>query len=75
GVEKCSVSLLTNTMTISGEYDEEELKEEIRKAGYEVLEFSESKDSFDQNNSQTDTETKILKKSLRATTSMRLTNF
>ena len=36
GVEKCSVSLLTNSMTVQGEYNETELTEAIKKAGYGI---------------------------------------
>ena len=63
GVESCSVSLLTNTMVVKGEYDKNVLKEEIRKAGYDVFEYSETGDNSAKNNdTQIDTETKILKK-------------
>ncbi len=39
GIEKCSVSLLTNSMTVEGNYDEQKLIEEIGKAGYTVTEY------------------------------------
>ncbi len=62
GVESCSVSLLTNTMVVKGEYDKDALKEEIRKAGYDVLEYSESENNSEKNNTQIDEETKKLRK-------------
>lgn len=34
GVEGCSVNLLTNSMTVSGEYNAEELKDALNGAGY-----------------------------------------
>ena len=36
GVEKCSVSLLTNSMTVEGNYDRERLIEAVLKAGYGI---------------------------------------
>ncbi|MBE6718952.1 MAG: heavy metal translocating P-type ATPase [Ruminococcaceae bacterium] len=34
GIEKCSVNLLTNSMTVDGEYDKNELVNAIKNAGY-----------------------------------------
>ncbi|MBE6671518.1 MAG: heavy metal translocating P-type ATPase [Ruminococcaceae bacterium] len=34
GIEKCSVNLLTNSMTVEGEYDKNELVNAIKNAGY-----------------------------------------
>ena len=44
GIEKCSVSLLTNSMTVEGNYDEQKLIEEIGKAGYAVTDFVENQE-------------------------------
>ena len=35
-MEKCSVSLLTNSMTVEGNYDRERLMEAVVKAGYGI---------------------------------------
>ncbi len=37
GVTSCSVSLLTNSMTVEGEYNEKDLITNVKKAGYGVL--------------------------------------
>lgn len=37
GVESCSVSLLTNSMTATGDYNEKELIANVKKAGYGVF--------------------------------------
>ncbi|MBQ4115776.1 MAG: heavy metal translocating P-type ATPase [Clostridia bacterium] len=41
GVQGCSVSLLTNSMTVDGEYDTAELIEAVRNAGYDASVYSE----------------------------------
>lgn len=41
GVQGCSVSLLTNSMTVEGEYDTAELIEAVRNAGYDACIYSE----------------------------------
>jgi Cu2+-exporting ATPase len=41
GVTICSVSLLTNSMNVDGEYDSAELIEAVRNAGYDACVYSE----------------------------------
>ncbi len=41
GVQGCSVSLLTNSMTVDGEYNTAELIEAVRNAGYDTCVYSE----------------------------------
>ena len=36
GVESCSVSLLTNSMTVEGDAAEEEIVSAVRRAGYDA---------------------------------------
>ncbi len=40
GVQNCSVSLLTNSMNVEGEYDSAELIEAVRSAGYDASVYS-----------------------------------
>ena len=37
GVQDCSVSLLTGTLSLSGDYDEKKVEKAIEKAGYRML--------------------------------------
>ena len=50
GVQSCSVSLLTNSMTVDGEYDSTQIIEAVRNAGYDASLYSED-DSFSSENS------------------------
>ncbi len=44
GVTKCSVSLLTNTMTVSGDIDDESVTDAVFRAGYSASVYDENKD-------------------------------
>ena len=41
GVTSCSVSLLTNSMTVEGEYNIDELFSAIEKAGYGISDYED----------------------------------
>ncbi|MBE6712390.1 MAG: heavy metal translocating P-type ATPase [Ruminococcaceae bacterium] len=43
GVEECTVSLLTASMTVSGEYDEQALHRAVTRAGYGIADPAEEK--------------------------------
>ena len=51
GVEKCTVSLLTNSMTVDGQYDSEELIAAVKKAGYNAF---TAKDTGNHNSQKSD---------------------
>ena len=59
GVEKCSVNLLTETMTVSGDYNYDELVSAVENAGYGV-----SKELKSDSQNDAHTETKQIKKRL-----------
>ncbi len=65
GVEKCSVSLLTNSMNVEGNYDTAELVDAVKKAGYVAsLASGNEAVSTEAQTDDTASETKILKKRL-----------
>lgn len=68
GVDSCSVSLLTNSMALVGEYDEMKVLEAVKNAGYEALPRN-SKPGEEENNFEeelVDRETPALRRRLIA---------
>lgn len=66
GVTECSVSLLTNTLTVEGNYNGADIMDAVKKAGYKIKRKSDSsqKSETDENDVLADTETPALKKRL-----------
>ncbi|MBR6682623.1 MAG: heavy metal translocating P-type ATPase [Clostridia bacterium] len=67
GVKSCSVSLLTNSMTVEGEYSEDELFSAVQKAGYGISKFDRTNSSTnakDTHENEIDKETASIKNRL-----------
>ena len=62
GVTLCSVSLLTNSMNVAGEYDSAELINAVRKAGYDALPYSEDDISSEASDTTANEITKLKKR-------------
>ena len=62
GVDKCSVSLLTNSMTVEGEALSDDIINEVRKAGYGAIKIDENLQITDTSAHFCDKETPLLKR-------------